>query len=59
MSSLKKLASLKYQIMALMNPKKASNRDLAINRHNQLIQFYNTVVSRMSDVDKKFAMDKG
>lgn len=33
-SSLKKFVSLRYQIMQLLNPKKTSNKDLAVNRRN-------------------------
>lgn len=58
MSSLKKLVSLRHQIMAPLNPKKASNGELAINRRNQWIQFCNTVVLKAFDIARKFAMDK-
>lgn len=56
--SLKKFASLRHQIIAPLNLNKASNRDLAINRHDQQIQFCNIVISKMSNVIRKFAMDK-
>ncbi len=58
-SSLKKLASLRHQIMAPLNPKEASNGDLAVNRRDQRIRFCDAVVSRASDYARKFAMDKG
>lgn len=59
MLSLKKLVSFKYQIIVLLNLKKVSNRDLTINKRNQRISFCNTVVLKVFDIAKEFAMDKG
>lgn len=56
--SLKKLELLKYQIIVLLNLKKASNRNLAVNMRNQQIQFCNAIVLKIFDIAKKFAIDK-
>ncbi|MCJ1347933.1 hypothetical protein MMC31_006163, partial [Peltigera leucophlebia] len=57
--SLKDLAFIRHQIMAPLDPNEASTGDLADNRRNQRIRFCDAVVSRASDVARKFAMDKG
>ena len=59
MSSLKKLISFKHQIMAPLNPKEALNGDMAINRHDQRIQFHNAICLKTSNITRKFVMDKG
>lgn len=56
--SLKKLAYLRHQIMAPLDPNEESTGDPADNRRDQRIKFCNAVVSRASVVVKNFAMDK-
>lgn len=56
---MKKLASLRYQIMAVLNLNKALNKNLAINRHDQRIWFRDIIVLKISDIDREFAMNKG
>lgn len=58
MLSLKKPTSFKYQIIALLNLKEVLDKDLAVNRRDQRIRFYNIVVLSISNVASKFAMDK-
>lgn len=57
--SLKKLASFKHLIMALLNPKEVLNEDLAIKRCDQRIWFYDVVGLSISNVIREFAMYKG
>lgn len=42
----------------IINPKEASNGDLAINRRNQQIQFCDVIISRAFDVIIEFAIYK-
>lgn len=44
--------------MALLDPNKASIKDVANNKRNQQIRFCNVVVLRASNVARKFAIDK-
>lgn len=56
--SLKKLAYLKHQIMAPLDPNKKSTGGPADNKRDQWIKFYNVVVLKASVVAKNFAIDK-